>query len=185
RIVAPSMRSIDFPCGGLFATRRNPGGIGRNPGGRNILGSSRFRRLFGQFFFSHSKVRKIHPRVYLAAKAVAEALEQRALLTVSGVSVDVPPLNRTEGSALTFGLNATSDVGMSSENVAWGDGSSNWYTLIPTTASHTYAVPGSYAIVFTASDADNSVDASATADIGDVPLTTSNTNISAVLGQAW
>jgi hypothetical protein len=131
-----------------------------------------FGRIFGG---GKRKNHKGRNRGEALRKAVAEALEKRQLLTVTGASV-TPLSAAVEGASVSVGLSASSDdSSINSFVVSWGDGSSDTLGGDATAASHTYTNFGNYSVAAAASDDDPS---SLTSD--PVSINVADASISAV-----
>ncbi len=87
------------------------------------------------------------------SRAVAEALEQRQLLTVTSVNFTPASSNVVAGTPISCSLGANSDdQSLSGYYVAWGDGYSDSLSADATTASHTFSNAGIFTSTVTAFD---------------------------------
>jgi YD repeat-containing protein len=135
----------------------------------------------------NSKPAKGREALRRAAFRTVEALEQRVLLTAT-VSLTPPWGNSYENNAATLCVQASSDDGgVTALGISWGDGSSDTLDPSVTSASHTFATPGTYSITGTATDADGSVDSTPiSVQVEDLALSASGgVSINSTMGQTW
>ena len=65
------------------------------------------------------------------------------------------PSSGAVGTALSFGASASNASGRVNFNWAWGDGNSTGFVASQSSATHTYASPGTYTVILSARDGSN------------------------------